>query len=88
MRGSRFVDPARVAQGRICPCIVTGLLDADGDSEEWASILLSGGGRVVWEELRDTVGRNVCLESLPEGNVSDGRGRGFSDPARVDDLSQ
>lgn len=88
MGGSRFVDVARIAQSGVDALIVAGVLDADGHAEEWATILFPGGGRVIGEELRNTVGSSVRLESLPEKDVSNGRRRYFPDPARVDDLRQ
>ena len=88
MRRSGFVDITRVAKGGICTLIVAMFLDANGDAEERPEVLFERGGRIVGEELCDAVGRGVGLESLSEKDVPDDGWRGFSDPARVDDLGQ
>lgn len=85
---NRFVDVAGVTQSGIGALIVAGVLDADGYTEEWTSVLFVGDGRVVREELGDAIGGSVCLESLPKKGISDGRWRSLSGRARVDNLGQ
>ena len=86
MRGSGFVDVAGVTQSRIGTLVIAGLLDTDRYTEERASILPTGGGRIVGEELRNAVGGSVRLESLLEKDIPNGRGSGESIRTRVNDL--
>ena len=88
MGRSGLVDITGVAEGGIGTLVVTGVLDADRYPEEWPSVLFGGGGRIVREKLRDAVGGNMRLKSLLEKDLSNGRRRGLSNRARINDLRQ
>ena len=88
MGGGRFVDITGIPESGISALKVTRVLDADGNSQERASIPFLRNSRMSGKKLGNTVGCSLCLESLSGEDVSNGTGGGLSVLAGVNDIGE